>query len=261
MYKAIIFDLDGTLAESKQDLTLEMGEELKKLLAVMPVGVMSGADFPQFEKQLLPFIPHDSNFDNLYLFPTSGAEGLEYIKGVWHDAYDYEFDKEEKDKIIEALKEVEEKTRFVEGEPTYGERIEDRGEQITWSALGQEAPLGEKEAWDPLHEKRQVMRDELLRLIPEFEIGIGGSTSIDITHKGINKEDGITWLANKIGCSTREMAYVGDALFPGGNDEAAFATGIETKKVSGPNETKKMIERILESSPQPLSNYGEGNTD
>jgi hydroxymethylpyrimidine pyrophosphatase-like HAD family hydrolase len=91
------------------------------------------------------------------------------------------------------------------------------------------------------------MREELLKLIPEFEIGIGGETSIDVTHKGINKEDGITWLADKIGCQSSEMLYVGDALFPGGNDEAALQTGIQTKKVKGPSETKKVIEQILNS--------------
>jgi phosphomannomutase len=34
-------------------------------------------------------------------------------------------------------------------EMVWGELIEDRGSQITFSAIGQQAPLEEKKRWDP----------------------------------------------------------------------------------------------------------------
>jgi phosphomannomutase len=242
MYKAVIFDLDGTLAESKQQLSLEMGEVLKKLLDKSIVGVMSGADFSQFEKQFLPFLPDDTNFYNLFLFPTSSAECREYrVNGGgrpdWVVVYDYLFTQPEKSKIISALEKVQSNLSFTQDLPSYGERIEDRGEQVTWSALGQDAPLGEKEKWDPDHTKRNLMREELLKLIP------------DITHKGISKDAGIRWLETKLGASASEMLYVGDALFEGGNDSVVKKTGIQTKQVSGPAETKEVIEAILDKYP------------
>jgi phosphomannomutase len=254
MYKAVIFDLDGTLAESKQVLSLEMGEALEKLLSKVPVGVMSGADFPQYEKQFLPFLPKDANFYNLFLFPTSSAECREYRvngggRSQWVAAYDYLFTKTEKDRIIGAIKEVDERLGFTKDWDNYGEKIEDRGEQITWSALGQDAPLEEKEKWDPDHNKREVMRAELLKLIPEYDISIGGATSIDILNKGINKTSGIKWLETKLGANASEMLYVGDALFEGGNDSVVTKTGIQTKQVSGPQETKKIIEDLLDKYP------------
>lgn len=252
MYKVIIFDLDGTLAESKQQLSLEMGEVLKKLLDKLTVGVMSGANFSQFEKQFLPFLPKDSNLHNLILFPTSAAECREYRVDskehpAWVASYNYLFTEPEKDKIIAALEEVQAKMSFTQNLPSYGEKIEDRGGQITWSALGQEAPLAEKEVWDPDLVKKKLLREELLKIIPEFEVSMGGSTSIDITHKDINKIHGIQWMETRFGINQEEMLYIGDALFEGGNDSVVKKTGILTKQVAGPAETKQVIEEIISS--------------
>jgi len=50
------------------------------------------------------------------------------------------------------------KERYVSIEKNYkicGELIEDRGSQITYSGLGQFAPLAEKVKWDPDFSKRK----------------------------------------------------------------------------------------------------------
>jgi hypothetical protein len=41
------------------------------------------------------------------------------------------------------------------------------------------------------------------------------------------------------------MLYIGDALFPGGNDEVVKETGIETRQTSGPEETARIIRELL----------------
>ena len=48
MKKLIVFDLDGTLAESKSSVDSEMSALLYDLLAVVKVAVISGGDWPQF---------------------------------------------------------------------------------------------------------------------------------------------------------------------------------------------------------------------
>ena len=53
MKKLIVFDLDGTLAESKSPLDTEMSSLLHDLLRIVKVAVISGGDWVQFEKQLL----------------------------------------------------------------------------------------------------------------------------------------------------------------------------------------------------------------
>ncbi|CAD0031671.1 unnamed protein product [Aureobasidium pullulans] len=66
-------------------------------------------------------------------------------------------------------------------EQTWGDRIEDRGSQITFSALGQQAPVREKEHWDPDFAKRKVIQADLRTRLPGLSINMGGTTSIDIT--------------------------------------------------------------------------------
>ena len=51
-------------------------------------------------------------------------------------------------------------------EKVWGDVIEDRGSQITFSALGQQAPLEEKKKWDPDFAKRKGMKTILDKLIP-----------------------------------------------------------------------------------------------
>jgi phosphomannomutase len=49
----IIFDLDGTLAESKSALDAEMAALLGRLLRVVKVAIISGGAWPQYEDQVL----------------------------------------------------------------------------------------------------------------------------------------------------------------------------------------------------------------
>ncbi len=53
MKALIIFDLDGTLAESKSSLDAEMVAGLNGLLRIVKVAIISGGDWPQFEAQVL----------------------------------------------------------------------------------------------------------------------------------------------------------------------------------------------------------------
>jgi hypothetical protein len=127
---------------------------------------------------------------------------------------------------------------------TWGEAIEDRGSQITYSALGQQAPLAEKETWDPDFAKRKAIKAVLDGTLPAFAVHLGGSTSIDVTLPGIDKAYGMQKLRDILGISIDEMLYVGDALFPGGNDYPARTVGATCIQVRDPNETKRVIEAV-----------------
>lgn len=245
MKSLLIFDLDGTLAESKCPLTLDMAELLEEALQHFFIAVISGGNYPQFEKQFLSNLPLlDEQLKKLYLFPTCATSFYRYSKS-WDKVYSEELTPEQRASIIEAFEKTFEKVGFIPG-PTYGPIIEDRLTQITFSALGQEAPVHLKKKWDPNHLKRLQMVEVLMNLIPEFEIRTGGSTSIDVTTKGIDKAYGIQQIEKHLGFKRDEMLFIGDALFDGGNDAPVKRTGVECIEVSGPEETMKIIRRLID---------------
>jgi len=239
----IVFDLDGTLAESKSPLDKEMARLLSKLLAVAKVAVISGGAWPQFEKQVLPNLADDDRLDNLSLLPTCGTRFFRR-SGRWTLLYREDFTSPEKKKIIAALDKALDQSGFRPNKH-WGEIIEDRGGQITLSALGQHAPLEEKKTWDPRFEKRKKIKAILEPMIPEFSVQLGGATSIDITRPGVDKAYGIKKLKEVLGIPIKDMIFVGDALFPGGNDYPAKTAGALSIEVRDPHETKRVIEAII----------------
>jgi len=243
MKKLIVFDLDGTLAESKSPLDAEMATLLSALLVIVKVAIISGGNWPQFEKQILSNLPHDKHLRNLSLLPTCGTKFYQY-NSTWEQLYAEDFTDQEKEKIISSLKEVSTDSGF-EAAKTWGEVIEDRGSQITFSALGQQAPIDEKKKWDPDFSKRKTMKASLDLLIPAFSVRLGGTTSIDVTKPGIDKAYGIRKLRDTLGIAIDEMIFVGDALFPGGNDYPAKEAGVVSIQVKDPTESKRVIEAIV----------------
>lgn len=243
MKQLIIFDLDGTLAESKQPLDRTIGEWIGKLLKVCRVAVISGGAWPQFETQLLAHLPVGKALERLSLLPTSGTRFLTY-NGTWTQRYAEDFKPDEKAKIIASLNEIFASSGYAPKQQ-WGKIIEDRGSQITLSALGQEAPLDTKKAWDPDFAKRKIMKAKLAPLLPEFSIGMGGATSLDVTRPGIDKAYGIAKLHAVLGIPIADMLFVGDALFEGGNDYPARRSGVDCIQVAGPSETLKVIETVI----------------
>ena len=197
MKKLIVFDLDGTLAESKSSLDAEMSRLLGDLLGIVKAAVISGGDWPQFEKQVLSHLPHDANLANLSILPTCGTKFFRYA-GDWKKIYSEDFTANEKEKIVSSLKKAVEEAGF-QAKKVWGEAIEDRGSQITFSALGQQAPLEEKKKWDPDFAKRKKIKAILDTLIPEFSVRMGGATSVDVTKPGIDKAYGIGKLRDVLG--------------------------------------------------------------
>jgi hypothetical protein len=220
-----------------------MASLLHDLLSVAKVAVISGGAWLQFQKQVLANLPQDDRLAQLSILPTCGTQFFQY-DGEWKRLYAEDFTADEKEKIISSLNKAILTAGFAV-EKTWGETIEDRGSQITYSALGQQAPLEEKVKWDADFAKRKKIKAILDTLIPEFSVSLGGATSIDVTKPGIDKAYGIKKLRDTLGISVEEMIYVGDALFPGGNDYPAEQAGVISIPVKGPNETKRVIEAII----------------
>ena len=172
------------------------------------------------------------------------ARNSSSTRATWKELYSEDFTAKEKEQITSSLQKAFGESGF-KVEREWGEEIEDRGSQITFSALGQQAPLAEKEKWDPDFAKRKKIKALLDPLIPGFSVRLGGATSIDVTKPGIDKAYGIRKLRDLLRISLKEMIYVGDALFPGGNDYPAEQAGVVSIPVRGPDDTKRVIETII----------------
>jgi hypothetical protein len=244
MKQLVAFDLDNTLAASKQALEPFMGEALADLLGVAHVAVISGGDWPQFQKQVASRLPERADRSKLWLMPTTGTKLYTFRNDEWGTVYAELFEPELRDRILAAFDEALAATGFVPDQ-VWGERVEDRGSQITFSALGQQAPLDAKEHWDPDFAKRKVIQADLRQRLPGLSINMGGATSIDITREGVDKAYGLKKLRDASGIPLEAMMFIGDAIFPGGNDYPAKQLGLDTVRVREPHETAAVIEGIV----------------
>lgn len=250
MKNLIVFDLDGTLAKSKSPIDQEMSELFKKLLKEVHVAIISGGDWPQFEKQVLDQLLEKSLLKKLAILPTCGTKFYQYKDG-WKQLYAENFTEDERNTILNNLHNALEASDL-DIKKTWGEQIEDRGSQITFSALGQQAPLEAKKTWDPDFVKRTGIVERLKLPLHEFSIGMGGTTSIDIVKPGIDKAYGIHKLEEILGFTIPEMLFIGDALFEGGNDHPVRKTGVDCIQVRDPEDTKNIIQTII-SNPEKLN--------
>lgn len=244
MKRMIAFDLDGTLAESKQPIAPEMAELLGGLLDVALVDVISGGDWPQFLKQVVERLPKGAKLGRLFIQPTTGAKLFRFKDGAWGPIYEETFTPEERDQALKAIEEAVAKLDL-NPEKTWGEQLEDRGAQITFSGLGQEAPLDAKTAWDPDRRRREALQKAVAEKLPDLSVKIGGSTSIDITRQGVDKAYGMKRLCEESGVSPAEILFMGDAIFPGGNDDPVRAAGIDVVKVRDPADTRTAITAVI----------------
>jgi phosphomannomutase len=244
--RAVVFDLDGTLAESKQPITTEMAGLLVQLMHHTTIVVMTGGSWSQIEAQFLSSFPPGTDFSHMYLFPDNAAQCFTRRGGGWNEEYDMSFSSKERDEIIEVLHRAITDSGFPKPPQLWGQQIEDRGGQISFSPLGQHAPLEAKKEWRAAHDAdREHLRGILSAQLPHYSVRSGGETTIDITRTGITKAYGLRKLTELTGTPTSDMIYVGDALQEGGNDSVVIETGVRTHAVIGPQDTEIFIKQLI----------------
>lgn len=243
--KAVIFDLDNTLAESFQPPAASMAKRLERVIALMPTAIMSAASLERICDHVLPQLSSAVDLSRLTLFTSNAAQCYSRSGCAWHPLYQYGFSEEERALIQSALKKSVEETAVDKDTKQHGEQFVYYDGYIAYTAVGVDAPREEKLAWDPDAAKRNKLRLSLQDKLPQFDVYIGGATSVDVTPKGINKAFGVRAYATQLHLTPAEMLFVGDALYEGGNDQIVIGTGIATRQVSGPSETEQVIDELL----------------
>jgi phosphomannomutase len=274
-----IFDIDGTLTESKSAIKDDMAQILLQLAQTKKVAIISGATLDQIKVQIVSKLIEKSIADgvntgvdragdggesvdfadegfikNLYLLPTSGARlynGSDMENAIYAEYFSVDEKKtilrslDESLSFLSAQKDESGNPFYSKPEKTYGEIVEDRGSQITFSGLGQSAPYELKKDWDPDMKIRSRIIEELIKRIPQYEVKIGGTTSIDIVKAGINKAFGVSKLLEHLSLGTESAIFFGDALFEGGNDFSVVSTGVICVPVTGPEETVEVLKKVV----------------
>lgn len=246
--KVIAFDLDDTLAVTKSPISDRMGELLVDLLEYYDVCIISGGKFEQFKMQVVDRLEADARkLARLHLMPTCGTRYYRYdeFENDWKLQYAEDLSKDEKEAIMRVL-EASAKQVGLWVEKPYGDIIEDRDSQVTYSALGQKAPAEEKYKWaDENAEAKKELRQLVADQLPELEVRLGGTTSVDITRIGIDKAYGMDKLIDVRDISKEDILFIGDKLQEGGNDYPVKAMGIDCIEVDKWEDTALVLEGIL----------------
>jgi len=239
MPEHFFFDLDNTLTPSRAAMAPHHAPIFQELCARHDVVVVTGGAEEQIQKQ----IP----------FPSSGNFTMLSQQGNYAIAKDgmllwYETVTPEQEAAVRAFADLlTAELALSVSDPN--DLFENRGSQLAYSTLGFHAANELKYAYDPDQSKRRALLaahpEEIAQLrAAGVEAIPAGSTTIDFILKGKNKGYNIRRLIEKVNWHKDDCLYIGDALFPGGNDETVIGV-IPTKAVKNPDETFEYLSSIL----------------
>ena len=242
MKKIIVFDMDDTLSPAKSPADKEMLELLEKLLEKYKVAIITWWMFETIKMQILDWL--NKNLENLYILPTIWTQWYEYKNENWERKY-VEWLQEGEVKYITKILNEAIQTLGLKPKQTWWDIIENRISQITYSWLGQKAPLEAKRKFDPDKKIRWKIVNEIKDKLKDYSIWIWGTTSIDITRKWLDKSYGIQKIIENLKLKKEDILFIWDALFEWWNDYPVKKYGIETIQVENPEDTKKIVINLL----------------
>lgn len=227
--KHLFFDMDNTLTRSRTPI--EPG--FRDLLEALPqtITVVTG--------QFVENIFNQTEGLTCYAMGQNGNRAYDPKRNLlWEDRLSNHEVAEVLEHIAALLREKE----FEVKDPN--DLIEHRTCQLCYSLIGHHEDIEKKEACDP----DKTLRLELLKKVPfeseTLEVKIGGTTTFDYFKKGRHKGYNVARLIEHNGWKREDSVYIGDGLFPGGNDEAVIGV-IETIPVNDYKETMKLIEDVF----------------
>jgi len=238
--KVIVADVDETICETCHVVEEKMAKVIDSLIAKgFMFAFISGTE-PKYLREMITSKLRQKHF----LLPATGTICLEMDSGQEHSGqeyYRYMLTDEERKEILMALRQL---TRefSIQSLTTVEDQIQDRGTQVVLSAIGRNAPLDKKKAFDPDASKRKVWIRYLRSILGDekYEINYAGTTSIDITKKGLDKAWGIKKFAEYFSIPLSSILFIGDKTQPGGNDYPATKV-VDFLTVKNPEDTFRLL--------------------
>tara|TARA_Y100000592_G_scaffold35948_2_gene57031 strand:- start:47586 stop:48353 length:768 start_codon:yes stop_codon:yes gene_type:complete len=235
-----LFDVDGTLTESRKPIDNDHKEEFIKFSEENNVILITGSDFEKTHEQL-----GDHILDNIdFVFCCMGNE-LRYKKNYLIYSKIFEVDPDFKDKLNIKLTESE----FGKN---VGNHFELRPGMLNFSVVGRAASHELREEyynWDLENDERKQLSDYINNNYPDLEAAIGGQISIDIFPRGNDKSQAIDYILNYLyPGEIQQIVFFGDKTEPGGNDysiikKAETCEQLVCHTVTGPHETFEILKK------------------
>ena len=237
--KIIIADVDETICESCQEVSTQIAERINSLIKKSyHFAFISGTPTNELQRMISSKLTEEH-----HLLGNTGTH-YQLINSKESTIYQETLADEEKKEITEAFNKLIEEFN-IQSLTTKEDQLQDRGSQITLSAIGRNAPSELKAKYDPNGEKRKVWVNFLKNILGEkYEIKFGGTTSIDITKKGLDKEWGIRRFAQHHGFDLNEIIFFGDKIYPGGNDYPASKI-VDCVSVKNPEDCLRKLNQLL----------------
>lgn len=240
MPKHFFFDLDNTLTRSKSLIASEHVPIFKKLSERAAIIVVSGHGEKDIRSHLTP------GLDGTYHILGQNGNFAETKDGrmLWNRS----LMQAQKDAIYAFIEKAKKHLDLTVSDAN--DLVEDRDSQIAYSLIGHHEDKEKKEAFDPDHKKRHRLlsdlKEDVAKLANEAKVEIrsGGTTVLDIFQLGKNKGFNVGEYIKAMEWQKDECIYIGDALFPGGNDETVIGV-IPTKAIKDYHETYTYLSGIL----------------
>ncbi len=236
----IICDGDQTLYENViTPINDGMLETIQTLIrSGAGFGVISGTDIAEISRLIRS---KEINQEH-HILATSGASYFIHDGKNTRNVYEVELSNQDKGAISNALEMLIGKYNIIPL-TSRKDQIQDRISQITFSALGRNAPIELKDAYDKDKSKRKEFRRFLRKYLPEdkFNITIGGTTSMDITDSKVDKGYGIERFVQHNRLTFDDIIFYGDKLEEGGNDHSVRRNGIRCIRVNGVEDTMEKL--------------------
>jgi phosphomannomutase len=232
MKEVFVFDVDGTLTESRQPIDSEFKSFMVEFVESNDVYLVTGSDRTKTYEQL-GFSIYESCKG---VWQSNGNEYWEGSQLLAKNDYqpEYEFKKYLRDKVANSRYPVK-----------AGFHIEERVGMINFSIVGRDATEDQRKeyfAWDKKYHERYLICEEINHKYEGLHASVGGEISIDISPRGNNKSKAWDVLSKEYD----HIHFFGDKMAYGGNDYPLAMT-IELSKTGTtyPVESYKQTWEVL----------------
>lgn len=255
MNNLVLFDVDGTLTEAREPISVKMLKALRELCKYTEIGFLTGSGLEYIKEQLWPALNDPIIKRNCHLLPCNGTEYLitsgeqeiifnEISKSVMKE----EIGPENINRLLKLLCSLQNEIISDYELPLAGNFIQNRGSMINWCPIGRSADRLQRGIFKGMDDEQYIRSKYMDKLVSslkdaevEVTVKLGGDTSFDIYPNGWDK----TYALNHFEGDDWVFWFVGDRCYPQGNDYEIFSLLKDTGRAfetGSPEETIEIID-------------------